>query len=184
MTRCSLCMTWFHDQCVGLEEDEPVGVWLCLYCRQIRQGLHDSIIDIKSDIEQLKMSTKSITEAIQNLSEQVTSCLGNRNDKLIALSKRIDCNNRRASATLKSLSDASDILKTNLDQKTCQILNKTTLIYYRVKLHCDSLNNKHVQSINNSIDEKKDNDESITIHVNYSELTQTIKQSKRKHQKD
>ena len=164
MTRCSLCMTWFHDQCVGLEEDEPVGVWLCLSCRQIPQGLQENIIDIKSDVEQLKMSTKSITAAIQNLSEQVTSCIGHINDKLTALSKRIDCNDRRASETLESLSDASDSLKTNLDQKTCQILNKTALIYDKVKVHCDSQNNKHVKSNNNSIDENTD-DESMTIHV-------------------
>ena len=29
MTRCSFCMLWYHDQCVGLDKDEPVGVWLC-----------------------------------------------------------------------------------------------------------------------------------------------------------
>ena len=35
MTRCSLCMVWFHNQCVRLDKDEPVSVWLCLSCRQI-----------------------------------------------------------------------------------------------------------------------------------------------------
>ena len=32
MTRCSACMTWFHDKCVGIAKDEPVGFWLCLVC--------------------------------------------------------------------------------------------------------------------------------------------------------
>lgn len=54
MTRCSLCMVWYHDQCVGLDKDEPVGVWLCVMCRQVPQGLQDNLIDIKTDIEQLK----------------------------------------------------------------------------------------------------------------------------------
>ena len=26
MTRCSLCMVWYHDQCVGLDNDESVAV--------------------------------------------------------------------------------------------------------------------------------------------------------------
>ena len=77
MTRCSLCMVWFHDQCVGLDKDEPVGVWLCLSCRQIPQGPQDNISDIKTDVDQLKMSTKSITITMQKHSEQITSCIGN-----------------------------------------------------------------------------------------------------------
>ena len=128
-TRCSLCMVWFLDQCVGLDKDEPVGVWLCLSCPEIPQGLQDNISDIKTDVKQLTMPTKSITITMQKLSEQITSCVGNINDKLTALCKRIDVNDKRTSETLEFSSDASDSLKASFDQKTCKILNKATSIY-------------------------------------------------------
>ena len=51
MTRFSLCMFLHHDQCVALENNEPVGVWLCLSCRVVRQGLQGNISEIKTDIE-------------------------------------------------------------------------------------------------------------------------------------
>ena len=89
----------------------------------------------------------------------------NLNDKLIELSKRKDCYNRRSSETLEYLSDESDSFKTSRDQKTCQILNKTRLIYDKVKARCESLNNNHVQSKKYSIDDTKENDELITVHV-------------------
>ena len=166
MTRCSFCMLWYHDQCVGLDKDEPVGVWLCSSCRQVPQGLQDNISEIKTDVEELKKSTKSITTAIHKLSEQVTSCVENINDKLTALCKRIDCNDRKTSETLDSIIDASDSLKTNFDQKTCQILNKTTTIIDKVKVHCDLLNYSHEQPNEKTTEKNKTNDKSITVHVN------------------
>ena len=130
------------------------------------QGLQDNISEIKTDVEELKKSTKSITTAIHKLSEQVTSCVENINDKLTALCKRIDCNDRKTSETLDSIIDASDSLKTNFDQKTCQILNKTTTIIDKVKVHCDSLNYSHVQPNEKTTEKNKTNDKSITVHVN------------------
>ena len=91
------------------------------------------------------MSTKSITITMQKLSEQITSCVGNINDKLTALCKRIDVNEKRISETLESLSDVSYSLKSSFDQKTCQTLNKATSIYDEVKVYHESLNQIHVQ---------------------------------------
>ena len=42
MIRCSLCMSWYHEQCVGVGKDEPVGVWLCLSCRKVPQRLQEA----------------------------------------------------------------------------------------------------------------------------------------------
>ena len=30
---CSKCALWFHEVCVGIAKDEPVGIWLCKTCR-------------------------------------------------------------------------------------------------------------------------------------------------------
>ena len=123
----------------------PVGVCLCLSCRQIPQGLQDNISDIKTGVEQLKMSTKSITITMQKLSEQITSCVGNINDKPTALYKPIYVYDKRTFETLKSLSDASDSLKASFDQKTCQILKNATSIHDKGKVHHESLSQIHVQ---------------------------------------
>ena len=45
---------------------------------------------------------------------------------LVSLSNQIRCNDRKLTETLELLNKASDSMKTNFDQKTCQILNKTT----------------------------------------------------------
>ena len=36
----TLCMSLYHEQCVGVAKDEPVGVWLCLSYPKVPQGTH------------------------------------------------------------------------------------------------------------------------------------------------
>ena len=140
MTRCSLCMVWYHDQCVGLDKDVPVGVWLCVMCRQVPQGLQDNLIDIKTDVEQLKEASNSIITILNTLSTEVTKNIQGINDKLTALSKQINCNDKKVTENLSSLNAASENMKTSFDQKTCQILNKTTTIVDKIKLQSDKIN--------------------------------------------
>ena len=71
MIRCFLCMSWYHEQCVGVAKDEPFGVWLCLSCRKVPQGLQSSITALTSDVEQLKVLTSSIIAALWHLTTQV-----------------------------------------------------------------------------------------------------------------
>ena len=111
------------------------------------------------------MSTKSITITVQKLSEHITSCVGNINDKPTALCKRLDVNDKRISETLESLSDASDSLKSSFDQKTCQILNIATSIYDGVKVRHESLYQMHVQPKEKTTFGNKQTDGSITINV-------------------
>ena len=140
MTRCSLCMSWYHDQCVGLEKDEPIGVWLCVSCRQVPDSIQDSLIDIKTEVEDLKESTKSIFTLLNTLSTEVGKNIQGINDKLTALSKQITCNDKKLSETLSSMNATTDNLKTSLDQKTCQLLNKTTTIIDKLKTQGETLN--------------------------------------------
>lgn len=140
MTRCSICMTWFHDQCVGLDKDEPVGIWLCSSCREVPQGLQKNIIELKTEVVQLKASTNTIISTITTLSTQVTSCIEGIHDKLTAISNQLSCNDKKTSEALESLSSESNKMKTNFDQKTCQLLNKTTTIIDKLKRHNEPLN--------------------------------------------
>ena len=133
-------MSWYHEQCVGVAKDEPVGVWLCLSCRKVPQGLQSSITALTSDIEQLKVSTSSILVALGHLTTQVSTSISGIHDKLAALSNQVRCNDKKMSETLDSLNMASDSMKTNFDQKTCQILNKTSTIIDKIKQNSEKVN--------------------------------------------
>ena len=85
-------MNWYHDQCVGLDKDEPIGVWLFVLCHQVPQVLQDNLIDIKTDVEQLKESSKPKITIVSTLSMEVSKNIQGINDKLTALRKQISCN--------------------------------------------------------------------------------------------
>ena len=54
-------MTWFHDKCVGIAKDEPIGFWLCLVCREIPINIQHEITCVKRDVKELK---KQVTDLI------------------------------------------------------------------------------------------------------------------------
>ena len=76
MTRCTLCVIWFHDICVRLGKDEPIGIWLCPTCRNIPQSVQNEVINLKNDVKILQESTKSILQAVQGLSTKLKTCIG------------------------------------------------------------------------------------------------------------
>ena len=89
MIRCSFYMSWYHEQCVGVAKDEPVGVWLCLSCRKVPQGLQSTITALISDVEQLNVSTSFIIAALGHFTTQVSTSIDGINDKLTALSNQV-----------------------------------------------------------------------------------------------
>ena len=34
---CCFCMTWYHEQCVGIGKGDSVGIWICKACREVPQ---------------------------------------------------------------------------------------------------------------------------------------------------
>ena len=166
MIRCSLCMSWFHEQCVGVGKDEPVGIWLCLTCRLIPQGLQSSITVLTTDVQQLKTSTSSIITALGRLTTQVTSSIESINDKLTALSNQVNRNDKKVSETLDSITTTSDNMKTNFEQKTCQILNKTTTIIDKIKQQTEKMNTVPAQVSDKSTSETKSTTTTISSNSN------------------
>lgn len=139
MIRCSLCMTWYHEQCVGIDKDESVGLWLCLSCKNVPQELRTEISCLTKDVDQLKQSTCSILSAVGELSSKLENCIGGINDRITALNKQINLHDMNITETIDNLSSTASNMKNNFDKKSTQILNKTSAVFEKVKLHANNL---------------------------------------------
>lgn len=146
MTRCSLCVVWFHDKCVGLGKNEPVGLWLCPTCRQIPRSIKNDVINLKNDVISLKETTKSILTAVQGLSTKFETCIGGINDRLTSLSKQINTKDKSMTVSIENLTSSSNNIKTVLDQKSNQILNKTSAVLDKLKIQSDVVDKTIKQS--------------------------------------
>ena len=73
MLQCCVCATWFHYDCVGLKEDDAVGVWPCLSCRLIPS----QISLMKQEISTLL----SINEALREQVTRITTLLENQSNR-------------------------------------------------------------------------------------------------------
>ena len=129
MIRCTMCMQWFQEQCVGITKDEPVGLWLCPTCRNIPSSLINDINSLKQDVDNLKTCTKSILTAIHGLSSKLENSISGLNDRLTSIIRQINGKDLSITESTESLSATTNDLKTSFDQKSCQILNKTTAVF-------------------------------------------------------
>ena len=146
MTRCTLCVIWFHDICVGLGKDEPIGIWLCPTCRNVPQSVQNEVISLKNDVKNLQESTKSILLAVQGISTKLETCIGGINDRLTSLSNQINIKDRFMTDSLETLSSSTNNIKTVFDQKSNQILNKTSAVLDKLKTQADSVDKTNKQS--------------------------------------
>ena len=114
------------------------SVYGCVYrASKFQQGLQNIITALTSDTKLMEVSTSSILVALVHLTTQVSTRINGINDKFTALSNQVRCNEKKMSEALDSLHMASDSKKTHYDQKTCQILNKTTTIIGKIKQHSE-----------------------------------------------
>ena len=83
-TRCTLCLMWYHDKCVGLDKDEPIGLWLCPSCRNTLHVLKNDVTCLKNDVKSIKECTESILTAVNGLSTKLEDCVGELHDRITA----------------------------------------------------------------------------------------------------
>lgn len=93
---------------------------------------------IKQDVEHLKQSTSSIIDAKSKLSTQVEKCIGEIN-AVISVNRKISNNDSRISEAIENLSDKSNTMKNYFDQKSNQILNKTSTIVDKLNKNTEAM---------------------------------------------
>ena len=93
MIRCSLCMSWYHNVCVG-EDRRYVGVWTCVSCRRLPTlvlNLQTQVTDLASSLavyQENDISQKDIINRLKaenNRLSQKVSSLEKTNDDLSKL---------------------------------------------------------------------------------------------------
>lgn len=139
MIQCTFCMGWYHETCVGIKKDDPIGIWVCLTCRNVPSDLKNDITCLKREVEEIKQNTLSVVKAIEGLSTKLENSFGNLNDRLTSVSRQINSKDLCISESIEILQSTTNNIKTSVDQKSNQILNKTTAVFEKVKSHTENL---------------------------------------------
>ena len=178
--RCSFCMEWFHEACVGIKKDDPVGLWVCLICRNVPKDLKKDIDNLKREVDEIKKCTLSAVTAIEGLASKLENNIGSLKDQLTAVSRQINSKELCMSESIESLQTTTNNLKTSVDQKTCQILNKTTAVFDTVKTHSENFktlisSSPKFQSVEQSRPIKQSNESHVKINNPKTDATTTRK---------
>ena len=133
MTRCTLCMLWCHDKCVGFLKEELIGVWFCPSCRHSQQVLLNDVSGLKTEVKTIRDCTDSILTAINGLSTKLENSVGEIHDKIAALSNQIKSNDVSVSDSIENLTVTTNTIKITVEEKADQILNKTKAVFDKMK---------------------------------------------------
>ena len=74
MVRCSLCYTWYHEDCIGDHYSRNIDShwWLCIKCRQMPNTLvtlNDTALQLSGYVSQLVDQNKILTEMVNELKQ-------------------------------------------------------------------------------------------------------------------
>ena len=105
-------MSGFHEQCVGLDKNsEPVGIWLCMTCREFPKMVITELSVMKNELYDLKQSTSSILTAVKCLTSNIERLIGNINNRLTAINIRISTNDKSVTGAFQSLTTETRNIK-------------------------------------------------------------------------
>ena len=101
MIRCSLCMCWYHNHCVG-EDSKYVGVWTCENCRNIPAtivNMQAQIADLVLALDMYKNNNTSQKDDIQRLKSE--------NNRLRQKVTTMENHNKELTKLIETMSDFS-----------------------------------------------------------------------------
>ena len=99
MTRCSICMRWCHNICIG-EDSDYIGVWTCPECRVLPSmvlALRAQLDDVISLFQNLNCQTQSLKEE--------KSTLVSENNRLSQKVFSLESKNAELVKLIRTLSD-------------------------------------------------------------------------------
>ena len=70
---------------------------------------------------------------VHDLTSMMERSIENINDRITALNRHMSTNDKSLTGVLETLSTTTNTIKSNLDQKSCQISNKTSAVLDKVK---------------------------------------------------
>ena len=107
MIKCCLCMIWFHDNCVGLEDDSESTIWHCPSCRNLPNSVA-SLHSLMQDILTQTQTASTTCTTNQNLVSQLAIKTGEC-ENLTKKLQKAQAENSRLQETIKSLQHQKDI---------------------------------------------------------------------------
>ena len=138
--QCTFCMSWFHETCVGIKKDDPVGIWVCVTCRNVPKDLKMDIDNLKHEVVEIKKCTQSVVKAIEVLATKFENTIGGLKDQMTSMSRQMNSKELCITESIESLQSTTDNLNIFLDQKAGKKLNKTDAVFEKVKNHTESFN--------------------------------------------
>ena len=90
MSKCCLCMDWFHPVCLGDTEEDAESFWTCMRCRRIPYKVYDLAEIINSKFNAIIGKINEIIGKINDIHHVNTKLLGDiekckRENKLLRL---------------------------------------------------------------------------------------------------
>ena len=101
LIRCSLCMAWHHNVCVG-EDRLYVGVWTCVSCRR----LPTLVLSLQTQVNDLA-SLLSVHQENDSAQREVITRLKSENNKLSQKVSNLEKTNTDLSKLIQTMSDVS-----------------------------------------------------------------------------
>ncbi|MES9879881.1 MAG: hypothetical protein ABW185_03270 [Sedimenticola sp.] len=131
--RCNLCMSWFHEICVGIDGSFTDVWWLCGSCRNLPSSVVSLQATLQNLVVSLSQTTTSIVEQIQSLSNKFDMRFSDLKDQITSVSKQQKCMHDGATSQLEDISKGVVTLKRDVDNKTNVLANKTQNVLDKLK---------------------------------------------------
>ena len=163
MTRCNMCMVWFHDTCVELEDNVNLGWWVCEQCKQ----MPFLVKQMSAMFMDLQNVTKEISLQITNLCTSFNDKLQNIDDRITAVKNQQKCFNQDNSSILSEINQNLSSLKSNVENNSVKIMIQSQSILDKIKTVPDPNRNsqnkgKNVANDANAINPTSNNTTKVT----------------------
>jgi len=169
MTRCNMCMVWFHDTCVELEDNVNLGWWVCEQCKQ----MPFLVKQMSAMFMDLQNVTKEISLQITNLCTSFNDKLQNIDDRITAVKNQQKCFNQDNSSILSEINQNLSSLKSNVENNSVKIMIQSQSILDKIKTVPDPNRNsqnkgKNMANDANAINPTSNNKTKVTSSPNQS----------------